>query len=156
MRTLHGEGVLVSWSLSRERLYWLQVDITIILKNMYDILFLIGRILFGGYFLVSGIGHLTGTKGLSEYAASKKVPFPVLSVIVTGLVLVLGGLGIVLDVYRDISLILISLFLLVVSFMMHGFWNIKDPKERALEKISFYKNIALLGAALMFFSLGGF
>jgi hypothetical protein len=32
---------------------------------------------------------------------------------------------------------------------MHGFWNVADPAQRLGEMISFTKNAALMGAALM-------
>jgi len=52
--------------------------------------FLIGRLLFGGYFLYSGINHFKERNMLSQYAASKKVPMPDVAVSVTGAALVIG------------------------------------------------------------------
>ena len=38
--------------------------------------FLIGRLIFGGFFLYNGINHIKQRQMLSQYAASKKVPQP--------------------------------------------------------------------------------
>jgi len=117
---------------------------------MYNILFLIGRILFGGYFLISGINHFIKYSELSAYVASKKVPLPKAGVFLSGLLLFFGGLGFVLGAYIQIAAILLSVFLFVVSFMMHDFWNVSDKQQRMTQMQMFLKNIALLGAALMF------
>jgi len=42
--------------------------------------FLIGRILFGGYFRYNGINHVRNRSSLSQYAGAKNVPKPDLAV----------------------------------------------------------------------------
>lgn len=39
-----------------------------------DVLVLVGRILFAALFLMSGFGHLTQTKMMAQYTASRGVP----------------------------------------------------------------------------------
>jgi uncharacterized membrane protein YphA (DoxX/SURF4 family) len=114
---------------------------------------LIGRIIFGGYFIYSGFGHFRNTKMLTGYAKSKSVPMPEAAVLVGGAMMLLGGLGVLFGVYMQWALALIAIFLLVVSFAMHAFWNDKDPTAKMGNQINFSKNIALLGAALMLMSL---
>lgn len=117
-----------------------------------EIIFLIGRILFGGYFLMSAYNHFTGLKGMTGYAASKNVPMPKYAVIGTGVLLGLGGIGIVLGVFPQLAILLLILFLLPTTFMMHDFWN-ADGEARQGEMINFMKNIALVGALLMLLAL---
>lgn len=112
-------------------------------------LFLIGRILFGGYFLYSGIHHFSQLSMLSGYAASKNVPAPRLAVAGSGLLVFLGGLSILLGTWPHIGAVLIAIFLVGVSPAMHNFWTITEPNQRMAEMINFSKNMALLGAALM-------
>lgn len=116
-------------------------------------LFLIGRLLFGGYFAYSGLNHLMHTKMLGDYAKSKGVPFPVFSVILSGLFILLGGIGVLFWIYVKWSLLLISIFLLIVSFMMHNFWSDTDPNMKMNNQINFSKNMALLGAVLVMLTL---
>lgn len=114
-----------------------------------DILLLVGKILFGGYFLYNGVMHFKNLKMMEGYAASKGVPMPSFAVSLTGLMLVLGGLGVIFDQYVQISLGLIATFLLVISFTMHAYWKETDPMKKMPEMQSFLKNMALLGAALI-------
>jgi uncharacterized membrane protein YphA (DoxX/SURF4 family) len=114
-----------------------------------DYLFIFGRILYGGFFVINGVNHLVKSGMLANYAASKKVPAPKLAVVVSGLIILLGGLGVLLGVYVTWSLVLISVFLLIVTFAMHNYWKVTDPSQRMPEMINFMKNMALLGATLM-------
>jgi putative oxidoreductase len=49
-----------------------------------DIAFLIGRIIFGGYWLMSALNHFKNLNHMSEYAKAKGTPFPKLAVAGTG------------------------------------------------------------------------
>lgn len=120
-----------------------------------DILLVIGRVLFALIFINSGIAHLTKLKDMTGYAQFKKVPAPKLAVIVTGLMLIIGGLYVVFGVYADLGALLLALFLVPTAFMMHNFWTIQDPQAKQGEMINFFKNLSLAGAALIIFVLVG-
>ena len=113
-----------------------------------DIIFLIGRILLGGYFLFSGINHLRATEALAGYAASKNVPLPKVSVILTGILMVLGGLGVGLGVFPHLALLLLILFMVPTTILMHDFWN-AEGEARQNEQTAFLKNVGFIGALLM-------
>ena len=108
----------------------------------------LGRLLFGGFFLYNGINHLKQHQGLAQYAGAKNVPNPDAAVTVSGVAILVGGLSLVLGVKPRLGILPIAAFLAVVSPMMHDFWN-ADPQAKQNEMINFSKNIALLGAALM-------
>jgi hypothetical protein len=55
--------------------------------------------------------------------------------------------------YPLIGVIALVVFLIPVSFKMHDYWKIQDPMVRMSERISFQKNMALLGAALMMLAI---
>jgi len=112
-------------------------------------IFLIGRVLFGGFFVMNGLNHFMKMDMMAGYASSKNVPVAKFMVILTGLMLLLGGMGVVLGVYVKLSVILLFIFLSVVSFKMHNFWTITDENQKMAEMVNFTKNMALLGAALM-------
>lgn len=115
--------------------------------------YLIGRVIFGLYFAYSGLNHFLNGKGMVGYAAFKKVPMPALAVYGSGLLILLGGLGVVFEMYIQISLVLIIVFLVPVTFFMHDFWKDTDPQSKISNKINFQKNLALIGAALMLLGL---
>lgn len=114
-----------------------------------DIVFLIGRILLGGFFLMSGINHFTHLQMMTGYAAAKKVPAPAASIIISGIMLVLGGLSLILGAWPRIGALLIAIFLIAVTPAIHNYWTVSDPQQRMAEQVNFMKNIALLGASLM-------
>ena len=123
-----------------------------------DILVLIGRILFSALFLGSAVGHLTQTKAMAGYAASKRVPSPVAAVIVSGVLILLGGLSVLLGVWPDLGALLLIVFLVPTALLMHRFWRERDPMMRQNDQVHFMKDLALAGAALVmlaFFAYAG-
>jgi putative oxidoreductase len=109
-------------------------------------LFLIGRVLFGGYFLYNAYQHLKNSKNLAGYAQMKGVPQPRVAVIASGILLLLGGLSVLLGIEMVIGMWLLVAFMLPTTIIMHAFWKEKDPQARMHEQIAFGKNIAILGA----------
>lgn len=116
-----------------------------------DWLYLIGRLLFGLLFVGSGFGHFGKAKSMSQYAAAKGLPAPKVAVIVSGFMLLAGGLSVILGVWMEIGIWLIVVFLLMAALMMHDFWAVSDPGQRQIEQAMFMKNIALAGAALVLY-----
>jgi putative oxidoreductase len=116
-----------------------------------DILHLVGRIVFGGFFVTNGIKHFRNVEEMGTWADAKDMPAPRVAVVVSGLFLVLGGLSIMTGYMREFGLTLLIAFLVPVAFIMHNFWSV--PKERRGEqRVQFLKNLALLGATLMLFA----
>jgi uncharacterized membrane protein YphA (DoxX/SURF4 family) len=114
-----------------------------------DGFFLAGRTLFGGYFLYSGLTHFLSTQMLAHYAASKGVPAPGIAVVVSGLLMFVGGASVLLGFWPHVGVWCIVTFLVVVSPVMHNFWAIADPAQRMADKINFMKNMALVGGSLV-------
>jgi len=117
-----------------------------------ETIFLFGRILLGGYFFFGGINHFRNVDSLAEYASSKNVPAPKWAVIFTGALLTLGGLGVVFGVFPELAILLLILFLLPTTIMMHDFWNADEDAKQG-EMTNFLKNFALVGALLMLLAL---
>jgi uncharacterized membrane protein YphA (DoxX/SURF4 family) len=110
--------------------------------------FLIGRLLFAGFFISSGINHLKKRKEMAEYARAKGVPQPELAVTLSAVPLLLGGASLALGVKPKLGAVAILGFLAGVSPVMHDFWRNEDPQERQTNMIMFLKNLALAGGAL--------
>ena len=116
-------------------------------------LFLIGRMIFGGFFAYSGINHFLGVATMADYAATKGVPAPELAVILSGALLVFGAFSVLFGLLPRIGLTCIAVFLIGVSPAMHNFWDVSDPGARMMEMGQFFKNMAMLGASLMMLAL---
>lgn len=133
---------------------------------MYDSLFIttspmhtiavIGQIIFGVYWVYQGYNHLRHSTMLAGYAASKGTPQPKLAVIGTGILMLLGGVGILLGVHGTalwISILALVIFLIPTTFMIHNFWKATDPMAKMSDRIQFEKNLALLGALFILWSM---
>ncbi|HYW34910.1 MAG TPA: DoxX family protein [Balneolaceae bacterium] len=118
-----------------------------------NILLLIARILYSAVFIQAGIGHIFQPDELADYAKSKNVPFPKMSVIFTGLLNLLGGLSILLGLWVNIGAWLLIVFLVPTAFIMHNFWVVDDPMQRQNEQIHFLKDLSMAGAAYMIWYL---
>jgi len=118
-----------------------------------DVLVLIGRIVFAALFISSAYGHLTQGEAMTGYAKSKGVPAPRAAVIGSGVLILIGGLSVLLGIWADLGALLLVIFLVPTAVMMHNFWKETDPQTRQLEMVSFVKDMALAGAALMLFAL---
>ena len=119
------------------------------LAQAFNILFLIGRIIVGGYFLMAAFNHFTNTGMMAGYAQSKGTPAPKLAVMGTGVLLLLGGACFLLGFHPPIDTMLLVIFLLGVTFRIHAFWLVSDPMARMNEQVHFGKNIAMIGFLLM-------
>ena len=115
--------------------------------------YLLGRMIFGGYFLYSGIHHFQESEAMAQYTASKGVPAPELAVKATGAALIVGGASVLLGLKREWGAAAIAGFLVGVSPMMHDFWKQEDPQQRQNQMAHFGKNMALLGASLALMGL---
>ena len=121
-----------------------------------DLILVIGRILFGGFFLMSGINHFTKLEAMTGYAKYKKLPAAKLGVLISGLMLVIGGISIILGYYADLGALLLAIFLVLAAVIFHNFWKETDATAKQNEMIAFNKDIALAGAALILFALIAF
>ena len=118
---------------------------------MLNAIHILGQVIFGGYFIWQGILHFMNHRDYTDYAMMNKVPMPGVAVHVTGILLILGGLGVFFNMYTTIALILLIIFLIPVTVIMHSFWKSDNPGEKAAQKVAFLKNMALLGATLLLF-----
>lgn len=67
---------------------------------------------------------------LTQYAKLKGVPFPAIAEGMTGLMLVPGGLSIAIGIYPFVGIVLLLVFRVPVSLLMHNFWKLEDPQVR--------------------------
>ena len=118
-----------------------------------DIVLVIARVLFALIFISSGISHLTKLEAMTGYAQYKEVPAAKFSVLLSGLMILIGGLYIAFGVYADLGALLLALFLIPTAFLMHAFWKETDPTSKQNESIGFFKDLSLAGAALIIFAL---
>lgn len=111
--------------------------------------FLIGRIIVGAYFLYNGVSQFLHLGMMESAAAAKGVPLTPLAIPLAGLLLLVAGFSFLSGWKPAVGIAAIVLFLVPVSFSMHPFWR-EAGAQRMAGTVNFTKNMALLGAALMF------
>ena len=114
---------------------------------------LIGRLLFAIMFVSGGLNHLTKAEAMAGYAGFKKVPAPKLANLVSGVLLIAGGLSVILGVYADLGALVLAVLLVLMALKMHDFWAQADAQAKQTETINFFKNISMAGGALIMFAI---
>ena len=112
----------------------------------------IADVVFAAIFIASGIGHLTQSDAMAGYAKSVGVPAAKLSVIVSGVLMLVGALSVILGVWGDLGALLILVAVAPIAFLMHKFWA-AEGEARMNEQVQFNKTLSLAGGALALFAL---
>ena len=121
---------------------------------MRKTLFLLGRAVFGGFFLYNAINHFKNEEQISGYAASKGVAAPDIAALASGAMLAAGGMSVLLGYKPRLGLLTLIGFLIPTSVQIHNFWSsVPNPEQQMNEMVNFSKNMALVGAALAMMQL---
>ena len=102
---------------------------------------------------MSGINHFTKLEAMTGYAKYKKLPAAKLGVLLSGLMLLVGGAYVLLGFYADLGALLLAIFLVLAAVIFHNFWKETDATAKQNEQLAFLKDFALAGAALVLFAL---
>jgi putative oxidoreductase len=108
---------------------------------------LLGRVLFSLIFLFTIPGHFSSQ--MIGYAASQGVPAASFLVPLSGIIAFAGGLSIVFGYKAKLGALLIIIFLVPVTLLMHAFWKVTDPMAQQMQIAMFMKNVSMTGAALL-------
>lgn len=127
------------------RQYASQSALIVTESHVNTALLVIGRVLFGGYFLYASFDHFTQHQMLAAAAGARGVPWPDVAVLGTGLLLFVGSLSVLTGAWPRVGAGLIALFLIGVTPVMHAFWADPTTEMRVIDVVNFTKNIALLG-----------
>lgn len=107
----------------------------------------VARVLFAVPFFIMALGHFKAET--AAYAAAAGVPLASLAVPLSGILAIAGALSIGLGYRARLGGLAIAAFLVPVTLMMHKFWAAPDAMTAMMEQISFLKNMALTGGALL-------
>ena len=110
-------------------------------------LVLLGRVLYSWIFLFSVPEDFKAST--IALAARQGVPLAQIAVPLAGITAFLGSLSIIFGYKAKWGAWLLVLFLVLVTPSMHKFWAVSDPMMAVIQKVSFMKNLSMLGAALL-------
>jgi putative oxidoreductase len=111
-----------------------------------------GRVLFAVLFIYSGSTKLFGIQATADFIAAK-VTIPDLLAPYTAQFEILAGLLIALNFAVRFFAILMIIFVAVVTFYFHDFWN-QAPPDNAKTLIDALKNLSIIGALFMIAGYG--
>jgi putative oxidoreductase len=116
---------------------------------------LAGRILFTLIFFLSGVTHFTDIDGYTSLM-HESIPFRTFWVLISGVVELAGASMILFNRSARLGGWLIVLFLIPVTFTVHGYEMIaaESPEMRAIQTSFFLKGLAMTGAALLISQFG--
>jgi putative oxidoreductase len=115
---------------------------------MNSVIVLIGRILLSIIFILSGFGKLTAISATAGYFASSGLPGGAATVVIVGLVELLGGLAILTGFQTRIAAWLLAVFSVATALIAHT--NFADM----MQLINFQKNLAMAGGFLVLATYG--
>jgi putative oxidoreductase len=116
---------------------------------------LAGRIILGLYFLLPGaVLKLADLQGTSEYMASKGMVLVPLFLWLTIALQAGGGLALLTGWQTKIAAFLLAGLTLVISIVMHDFWDVTEAVQRGHETQNFVKNMGIMAGLLAIAGLG--
>jgi len=115
-------------------------------------LFLVARVLFGGVLAFTGLNHFLDTDAMAGYAEFKGLPAPRASVLLSGGLLIFGGLSLIAGVFPAVGAGALAVFLVVSGVAIHDFWA-AEGEDAQTELTQFLKNVYGAGGALVFLAL---
>lgn len=122
---------------------------------VHPALAIFARLLFTSLFFLSGLTHFTNVPYYLELMPYE-IPLQVFWIYVSGIVELVGAAMILANWRPRLGAWLIVLFMVPVTFAVHGVLMINGETEafRAAQQAHFLKGIALTGAALLIAQVG--
>jgi putative oxidoreductase len=119
------------------------------LKNFELLCSTSGRILLGLYFIGPGaLLKLSDMQGSSAYMAEAGMVFIPFFLILTIIIQLFGGIAMVLGYQTKAVAFVLAGLTLVISLVLHDFWNIPDQTQ------NFIKNMGIMAGLLLAAGLG--
>lgn len=118
-----------------------------------SVMVLIGRVLLGWLFFISGWAKLTGIAGTIGYLTNLGVPMPGLMAWVAAVVEFVVGAALILGIATRYASLVMIIFVLVATFLAHRYWEYPAAQMQG-QFNNFLKNIAIIGGGLLLFVTG--
>ena len=115
-------------------------------------LFPLGRVLFSLIFIAAAPRHFTH-EGI-QHAANLGVPAAGVLVPLAGVLALAGGISVALGYKTRWGAWALVGFLIPVTLWMHAYWKLGDPAAVHIQNAMFWKNLSMLGAALLISQFG--
>jgi putative oxidoreductase len=109
-----------------------------------------GRAALAAMFITGGADAMLNPGPRAAQAAELGVPMePELAVRVNGATMLAGGTALALGLWPRLAAAAIAGSLVPTTLAGHPYWRLGDPAARRQQRIHFFKNVGLLGGALL-------
>lgn len=118
------------------------------MKNSTTItIFTAARVLVGITFLIAGLHKIFSWTGPATWMTSKGIPMVTLLLGIATFIEIAGALLLMFNLKVKLTSLILALFLLIVTLMMHTFWNMEGMMFQTTF-LDFIQNIAIIGGLL--------
>jgi putative oxidoreductase len=114
---------------------------------------LVGRILLGAIFVVSGALKLTSIDTTAGYMASEGLPAASTLAVIVAVAEIVGGVSVIAGVLTRIGALGLFLYLIPVTVVFHDFWKVTGT-EQQMQATQFLKNLAIMGGLALLVAHG--
>ena len=115
---------------------------------------LVGRILIGSIFVMGGLMTIMDFNSIADDVGLQGVVLPSLMLAIATILELAGALGLIAGFRTRFSALLLILFLVPVTLIMHDFWQYEGDAAQE-EMFNFIRNLAFLGGLFMVLAFGG-
>ena len=120
-----------------------------------DLALLVGRVAFAALFLPSGLSKAMNMQAFIYSIDGRDVPFSPLLGPIAAAVEFLGGLALLLGVQVRFASVLLLVFTVLATLIAHRFWEYGPGAAHEMQRISFFKNVAIVGGFVFLAAHGG-
>ena len=113
-----------------------------------QIMWLVGRLLLGGLFVVGGLHHFFTLTPLTQAIAARGVPVAKLVLVVGSVFQIVAGLALVFGFHSAWAALGLIVFTVVASVLLINFWDMEGP-ARADAIRAWQSNFAIIGGLLV-------
>jgi putative oxidoreductase len=114
---------------------------------------LVGRILLSAIFIISAVAKIMEWNGTAQMMAAKGIPAAPVALAIATFIELVGGMAIVFGVFSRVSALVMLLYLIPVTLVMHDFWSV-GPAQMNIQLVNFLKNLAIMGGLAMVSAFG--
>jgi putative oxidoreductase len=127
------------------------------MKGSMKSMMLLGRLLIGVLFVVSGARKILSWPGAIGYMQGAGFPtmeiagYPLVQILLVATIAleILGGLMVAFGIGEKPAAVILALFTLAAAAMFHSFWTITDAAQYSNQLNHFLKNVAIAGGLLV-------
>lgn len=117
-------------------------------RNRFDALsLLLARLAMVALFLPAGISKIGGFAGTVGYIGSVRLPLPALGAVIAIVVEIVGSLALLAGYRTRMTALVLAIFTLAATLLFHAWWSM-PVDQQFVQRLMFFKNIAVVGGLL--------